>query len=57
MELENVLHKNFIISATFSEASKVVIEYLAEPTDRKIQIIESKERRTQVMRKQVIFIL
>jgi hypothetical protein len=42
---KNVLHKNFIISATFSEASKVVIEYLAELTDRKIQIIESKRKK------------
>ena len=42
---KNVLHKNFIISATFSEASKVVIEYLAELTDRRIQIIESKRKK------------
>ena len=38
----DVIHKNFIISATFNEASKIVIEYLAELTDRKIKIIESK---------------
>lgn len=38
----DVIHKNFIISATFNEASKIVIEYLAELTDKKIQIIESK---------------
>lgn len=38
----SVIHKNFIISATFNEASKVVIKYLAELTDKKIQIIESK---------------
>lgn len=36
------IHKNFIISATFNEASKVVIKYLAELTNKKIQIIESK---------------
>ncbi|WP_375191204.1 DEAD/DEAH box helicase family protein [Chryseobacterium sp.] len=42
---KNVIHKNFIISATFSEASKVVVEYLAELTDRKIQIIESERKR------------
>lgn len=42
---KKVIHKNFIISATFSEASKVVIEYFAELTDRKIQIIESKRKR------------
>lgn len=40
-----VIHKNFIISATFNEASKVVIEYLAELTDCKIQIIESIRKR------------
>lgn len=38
---KDVIHKNFIISATFNEASKVVIEYLAELTDRKINIIEA----------------
>lgn len=37
----NVIHKNFVISATFNEASKVVIEYLAELTDCKIQILEA----------------
>ena len=37
----NVIHKNFIISATYNEASKVVIEYLAELTGDRIQIIES----------------
>ena len=38
---KDVIHKNFIISATYNEASKVVIEYLAELTDRKISIIEA----------------
>ena len=38
----NVILKNYILSATYSEASKIVIEYLAELTDKKIQIIESK---------------
>ena len=42
---KNVIHKNFVISATFNEASKIVIEYLAELTDRKIQIIESERVR------------
>lgn len=37
----NVIHKNFVISATFSEASKVVIEYLAELTHNKIKIFEA----------------
>lgn len=45
---KDVLHKNFVISATFSEASKVVIEYLAELTDNKIQIIESKRKRNTI---------
>lgn len=40
----NVIHKNFIISATFNEASKVVIEYLAELTDKKIQILEAERK-------------
>lgn len=39
---KDVIHKNFIISATFNEASKIVIEYLAELTDKKIQILESE---------------
>ncbi|AZJ36872.1 DEAD/DEAH box helicase family protein [Tenacibaculum singaporense] len=41
---KKVIHKNFIISATFNEASKIIIEYLAELTDRKIKIIESKRK-------------
>ncbi|AZA82218.1 restriction endonuclease subunit R [Chryseobacterium lactis] len=41
---KNVIHKNFILSATYNEASKVVIEYLAELTDDKIQIIESERK-------------
>src|SRR5690606_28552752 len=35
---KNVIHKNFVISATFTEASFVVIEYLAELTDKQINI-------------------
>lgn len=42
---KEVIHKNFIISATYNEASKIVIQYLAELTDCKIQIIESKRVR------------
>lgn len=38
---KNSIHKNYVISATFNEASKIVIEYLAELTDDKIQIVES----------------
>ncbi|PXV66824.1 hypothetical protein CLV62_10484 [Dysgonomonas alginatilytica] len=36
-----VLHKSFILSATFNEASKTVINYLAELTDKKLHIYES----------------
>jgi len=42
---KDVIHKNFILSATYNEASKVVIEYLAELTDDKIKIIESERIR------------
>ncbi|MFD0964286.1 DEAD/DEAH box helicase family protein [Pseudofulvibacter geojedonensis] len=38
----DVILKNFILSASYNEASKVVIEYLAELTDKRIKIIESK---------------
>lgn len=37
---KNVIHKNFIISATFTESSYIVIEYLAELTDKQVHIIE-----------------
>lgn len=42
---KEVIQKNFIISATYNEASKIVIEYLAELTDDKIQIVESERVR------------
>ncbi|HIC8644180.1 TPA: DEAD/DEAH box helicase family protein [Elizabethkingia meningoseptica] len=42
---KDVAHKNIIVSATFSEASKVVIRYLSELTDRKLQIIEAVRKR------------
>lgn len=41
----DVIHKNIIISATFNEASKIVIKYLANLTDKKIQLIESERKR------------
>lgn len=44
---KNVIHKNFIISATFTEASFVVIEYLAELTDKRIDIIEFPRMRNR----------
>ncbi len=37
-----VVHKSFVLSATFTESSKVVIKYLADLTDDKIQLLESK---------------
>lgn len=43
----HVIHKNFVLSATYNEASKIVIEYLAELTDYKIQIIESERKRAK----------
>lgn len=45
-----VLHKILAVSATYNEASKVVIKYLAELTNNTIQIIESQ--RTKVEPKQ-----
>lgn len=42
---KGVLHKNIILSATYNEASKIVIEYLAELTDDRIKIIESERKR------------
>ncbi|MFK7113785.1 DEAD/DEAH box helicase family protein [Flavobacterium oreochromis] len=38
---QDIFHKIFIVSATFNEASKEVIKYLSEFTNRNIQIIES----------------
>ena len=49
----NVIQKNLIISATFNEASKVVIEYLSELTDNKIQIIESERVRFPLKQSQL----
>jgi hypothetical protein len=46
----DVIHKVFLVSATFNEASKIVIKYIAELTDNKIQIIES--HRTKIEEKQ-----
>jgi len=39
-----VLHKTFILSATFNEASKIVIKYFAELTSKKLHIIETKRK-------------
>lgn len=37
----DIILKNYVLSATYNEASKIVIKYLAEITDKKIQIIET----------------
>lgn len=39
-----LIHKVFVVSATFNEASKEVIKYLSEFTDHKIQIIEAERK-------------
>lgn len=39
---QGLIHKIFTLSATYNEASKEVIKYLSEFTEKKIQIIESK---------------
>lgn len=46
----SVIHKNIVLSATFNEASKVVIKYLAEMTDKKIKIIESRRHQIEEKR-------
>lgn len=42
---EKVIHKIIALSATYNEASKLVIQYLAELTKDRIQIIESARTR------------
>ncbi|WEK69471.1 MAG: DEAD/DEAH box helicase family protein [Candidatus Chryseobacterium colombiense] len=41
------VHKIFVSSATYNEASKVVIKYFAELTDRKIKIFESLRKQDE----------
>lgn len=41
------VQKVFVSSATYNEASKVVIKYFAELTDRKIQILESPREQNE----------
>lgn len=41
---QGFIHKTFVVSATFNEASKEVIKYLSEFTERKIQIVESERK-------------
>jgi hypothetical protein len=40
----NLIHKIFVVSATFNEASKEVIKYLSEFTNNEIQILESERK-------------
>ena len=42
---QGLVHKIFVVSATFNESSKEVIKYLSEFTENKIQIIESSRKR------------
>lgn len=48
----DVLHKTFTISATYNEASKIVLKYLAELTENELQVIEAartkKEERSEL---------
>ncbi len=41
---QNLIHKIFFVSATFNEASKEVIKYLSEFTNKEIQILESERK-------------
>jgi hypothetical protein len=47
---KSLLHKILVVSATYNEAAKIVIKYLAELTNNTIQIIESA--RTKIEEKQ-----
>lgn len=40
----NSIHKTFVLSASFSEASKIVLKYLAELTEKRILILESERK-------------
>ncbi|RAK24178.1 type III restriction/modification enzyme restriction subunit [Flavobacterium aquaticum] len=40
--LKNIVHKNYVISATFNESSKEIIKYLSEFTEKNIHIVESE---------------
>ncbi|MFK7059514.1 DEAD/DEAH box helicase family protein [Flavobacterium oreochromis] len=39
---KNIIYKSYVVSATFNEASKEVIKYLSEFTNKSINIIESE---------------
>ena len=41
---KDVIHKNIVLSATFNEASKVVIKNFATLTDNRIKILESERK-------------
>lgn len=49
--------KNFIVSATFNEASVVVIQYLAEFTAKEIHMIQSKRKRIDEKRSKLKLII
>jgi len=52
-----VVHKIFAISATYNEASKIVIQYLSELTEDKIQIIESQRVKIEEKQSELFLIL
>lgn len=39
---QGLIHKTFVLSATFSQASKVIIRYIADLTNSSIQLLEAK---------------
>jgi len=51
---KNVIHKNIVVSATLSESSKIVIEYLAELTDLNIKILEAERIRINERQSQLL---
>ncbi|SDE13861.1 DEAD/DEAH box helicase family protein [Niabella drilacis] len=48
---QEVISKIFVLSATFSESAKIILKYLADLTDDRIQLVES--RRVRISQKLV----
>lgn len=53
----NIINKIFAVSATYNEASKVVLKYLAELTENKIQIIESERIKIEEKQSELFLML
>ncbi len=53
----NLLNKIYCISATYNEASKTAIKYLALTTDKKIQIIESSRDKFEFKQSELFILL